>query len=160
MSLKTVEMDGVKILYDREKTQSYRTDFNKPCDCQNCRNYYKHIENNPDLIAFLNSFGIDYNCAEDVFSWDWGERRESLIHHEGYYAVFGNIDGEGFDFEKFGVKIAFQNTASVPCDKTGEYFFINIEGDYPYILEEERDFPKGYGKAGIINKIKAVFNKK
>ena len=88
----------------------------------------------------------------------------SLIHHEGYYGVFGKIEGEEFDFEKFGVKVTFQKGASVPCDRTGEYFWICIEGDLPYILEEERDLPITFSqrvqKLNVIGKIKAIFNKK
>lgn len=70
MSFQTIEINSVKIIFDKEKTKEYRTDFNKPCDCQDCRNYYKHIENNSELVEFLSGFGIDYNCTEEVFSWD------------------------------------------------------------------------------------------
>ena len=163
MSLQTIEINSVKITFDKEKTKEYRTDFNKPCDCQECRNYYKHVENNLELVEFLNRFGIDYNCTEEVFSWDLGND-DSLIHHEGYYGVFGKIEGEEFDFGKFGVKITFQKGAFVPCDRIGEYFWICIEGDYPYILDEERDLPISFSqkleRIGFINKIKAFFKKK
>ena len=164
MSLQTVEINSVEITFDKGKNTEYRTDFNKPCDCQDCRNYYKHVENNLDLVAFLNEFGIDYNCTEEVFSWDLGNDKDSLIHHEGYYGVFGKIEGEEFEFEKFGVKITFQKGASVPCDRTGEYFWICIKGDFPYILDEERDLPITFSqklqKSNIISKIKAIFRKK
>ena len=164
MSLQTVELSSVEITFDKGKTKEYRTDFNKPCDCQECRNYYKHVGNNLELVAFLNEFGIDYNCTEEVFSWDLGNDKDSLIHHEGYYGVFGKIEGEEFEFEKFGVKITFQKGASVPCDRTGEYFWICIEGGFPYILDEERDLPITFSqklqKSNIISKIKAIFRKK
>jgi len=161
MSLQTIEINNVKISFDKEKTKEYRTDFNKPCDCQDCRNYYKHIENNPELVEFLSGFGINFDCTEEVFSWDWGNDSNSLIHHEGYYGVFGNIEGEEFDFEKFGVKITFQKGATVPCDRTGDYFWICIEQDFPYILAEERDLPFLFSqkkeKLSFIKKIKAKF---
>ena len=64
MSFENVEIKSVKITFDKYKTKEYRTDFNKPCDCQNCRNYYKHIEENQKLVEFLSEFGIDYNCTE------------------------------------------------------------------------------------------------
>ena len=112
----------------------------------------------------MSGFGVDYNCTEEVFSWDLENDKDSLIHHEGYYGVFGKIEGEEFEFEKFGVKITFQKGASVPCDRTGEYFWICIEGDLPYILEEERDLPVTFSqrvqKLNVIGKIKAIFNKK
>ena len=164
MSLQSVEINSVEITFDKGKTKGYRTDFNKPCDCQECRNYYKHVGNTLELVAFLNEFGIDYNCTEEVFSWELGNDKDSLIHHEGYYGVFGKIEGEEFEFEKFGVKITFQKGASVPCDRTGEYFWICIEGDFPYILDEERDLPITFSqklqKSNIISKIKAIFRKK
>ena len=164
MSLQTVEINSVKINFDKEKTKEYRTDFNKPCDCQRCRNYYKHIEENKKLVEFLNNFGIDYYCTEEVFSWDLENDNNSLIHHEGCYAVFGKIEGEDFDFEKFGVKITFQKGASVPCNRSEEYFWICIEGDFSYILDEERDlsitFSQKIQKSNFISKIKAIFRKK
>ena len=52
MSLQTVEMNSAKVTFDKEKTREYRTDMNNPCDCQNCRNYYKHIKNNKGLVGF------------------------------------------------------------------------------------------------------------
>ena len=163
MSLQTVEINSVKITFDKEKTKEYRTDFNKPCDCQDCRNYYKHIQNNLELVEFLGGFGIDYNCTEEVFSWDLGNDNDSLIHHEGYYGVFGKIEGEKFDFENFGIKITFQKGASVPCDRIGEYFWICIEGDFPYILDEKRELPVNFSQklqeSSIIGKIKAIFKK-
>ena len=164
MSLQTVEINSVKVTFDKEKTKEFRTDFNKPCDCQDCRNYYMHIQKNEGLVEFLNNFGVDYTCTEDVFSWDLENDKDSLIHHEGYYGVFGNIEGEELDFEKFGVKITLQKGASVPCDRTGEYFWICVEGDFPYILDEERDLPISFSQkiqsSNITRRIKAIFKKK
>lgn len=164
MPLQITEINSVKISFDKEKTYEYRTDFNKPCDCQNCRNYYKHIENNAELVEFLNDFGIDYNCGEDVFSWNLGNDNDCLIHYEDYYGVFGKIEGDDFDFEKYGVKITFQKGASVPCDRTGEYFWICIEGNLSYILDEERDLPITFSQKSerfsFVDKIKAIFNRK
>ncbi len=146
MSVETKDINSVEVTFDKSKTKEYRTDVNKPCDCQDCRNYYKHIEKNHELIEFLNSFGIDYDCTEDVFSWDLENDPDSLIRHEGYYGVFGNFEGEGFEFEKFGVKITFAKGATIPCDRQGEYFWICIGGDFPYILDEERDFPIAFSE--------------
>jgi len=166
MSLQTIEINSVKIVFDKEKTKEHRTAMNNPCDCQDCRNYYRHIENNIELVEFLSGFGIDYNCTEEVFSWSWDleNHSDTLIHHEGYYGVFGKIEGDEFDFEKFGVKISFQKGASVPCDRAGEYFWICIEGDFLYILDEERDLPITFfqriQKSNLISKIKAIFRKK
>lgn len=159
MSLQTVEINSVKITFDRDKTKDYRTDFNNPCDCQNCRNFYKHIENNAGLVKFLSDFGIDYNCTEEVFSWDLGNDKDSLIHHEGYYGVFGKIKGDEFDFEKCGVKITFAKGASVPCDRTGDCFWISIEGDFPYVLDEERELPPQSFVDKIQKKIKSIVKK-
>ena len=164
MSLQTIEINSVKIIFDKEKTKEHRTAMNNPCDCLDCSNYCKHVENNSELVEFLSGFGIDYNYTEEVFSWDLGNDKDSLIHHEGYYGVFGKIEGEEFDFEKFGVKIIFQKGASVPCDRTGEYFWICIEGDFPFILDEKRELPSSFSqnieKLSIVKAIKSIFKKK
>lgn len=164
MSLQTIVINSIRIEFDKEKTKEYRTSFNTPCDCPNCRNYYEHIKNNFELVEFLSGFGIDYNCTEEVFSWDLENDNDSLIHHEGYYGVFGRIEGEKFDYEKFGVKISFQNGDSVPYDRTGEYFWICIKDDFPYILDEKIDLPIALSQKserfGFVNKIKTTLFKK
>lgn len=164
MSLQTVEIHSTRIIFDEERTRVYRTDYNKPCTCQDCRNYFKCLENNTELAAFLNEFGIDYHCAEEVFSWNWDDNKDSLIHHEGYYGVFGRIEGEEFDLEKFGVKITFQKMASVPCDRTGDYFWICVAGEFPYILDEERELPISFSQKSerfrFVSKIKTIMRKK
>ena len=147
MSLQSTEINSVKVTFNQEKTREYRTDFNKPCDCLNCRNFYKHMESNTELVAFLSAFGVDYHCTEEVFSWDWGDDPDSLIHHQGFYGVFGEIE-EAFAFEKFGVKIAFLKDASIPHDRTCECFWICVEGDFPYILAEEESPFSSYGIIG------------
>lgn len=159
MSLQTVEIASHIISFDGEKTSTHRTDFNAPCDCQDCRNYYKHIENNKELVDFLYGFGIDYSCTEEVFSWDLGNGNDSLIHHEGHYGVFGKILGEEFELEKFGVKISFEKNSNINCDRNDDYFWLIVEGDFPYILEETREFPIAFPK-NIFQRIKDVFSRK
>lgn len=163
MSLQAIEINSFKIVFDRDKTKEYRTDFNKPCTCQDCRNYYKYIQNNPELVEFLSGLGIDYNCTEEVFSWDLGNDEDSLIYYEGYYGVFGKIESDKFVLDKYGVKITFVKDACVPCDRTGEYFWVCIEGDFPYILDEKRElslpFFQKLKKSSIVSRIKSVFKK-
>ena len=136
MPLQAIEINSTEIIFDKNKTEEYRTDYNNPCNCQNCRNYYKNIESNTELLKFLEGFGVDFNHAEEVFSWNLSNDRNSLIHHEGYYGVFGNLEGEDFDLEKYGVKISFAKDVYVPCDREGEFFWICISGDFSYILKE------------------------
>lgn len=69
-----------------------------------------------------------------------------MIHHEVYYGVFGKIENEEFSFEKYGVKITFKKGVTVPCDRTGEYFGVCVEGDFAYILDEERELPFNFRK--------------
>jgi len=158
MPLQTMEINAVKITFDKEKTNQYRTQWNEPCDCQDCRNFYKNMEQNTELVAFLSAFGIEIPYAEEVFSWDV----EPLIHSEGHYCVFGCIEAE-FSVQKYGVTVSFQNGASAPCGKMGAYFWIVVESDVPYVLDEARDVsPPFWGDnraARIFKKIKTVFKK-
>ena len=161
MSFNTIEINSIKITFDKEKTKAYRNRFNSPCDCQDCANYYKNIENNNELIEFLGAFGIDYQHSDEIFSWDLGEKNDSLIHYEGYYGVFGQINGDDFSYENFGVKITFSKGASVPHNRTGEYFWICVEVDYSYIIDEERgstkDLSQKTEKLSFIDKLKSIF---
>ncbi|MBQ8783726.1 MAG: hypothetical protein IJZ57_08150 [Clostridia bacterium] len=164
MSLQSTEINSVRISFDKDKTKEYRTNYNNPCDCQDCRNYYKNIESNGALLEFLSDFGIDYKRTEEVFSWDLENNSNSLIHSEGYYGVFGKIEGDEFSIEKFGTKIIFAKGANVPSDRTGDYFWICVEADFPYILDEERELQKNCfrqsEKSGFVEKVKAIFIKK
>lgn len=159
MSLQTTEINSVKVTFDKDKTKAYRTSYNKPCDCPDCINYYEHIKNNSELIEFLNGFGIDYNYTEDIFSWNL--TNNDLFHYESYYGVFGRIEGEDFDFEKFGVKITFSKGAFVPSDRSGEYFWICVEADFSYILDVDREASKTLSqrieRVSFFDKLKSIF---
>ena len=163
MSLQFAEILDVNIFFDKDKTKNHRTQFNKPCDCQACRNFYENIKRNVEAVEFLSNFGLDYDCTEEVFSWDLGDDKDSLIHSKGYYGVFGKIEGAEFDFEKFDVKIIFSKEKSIPTDRTGEYFWICIENCFPYILDEQRDLPITFSKKiqriRIVDKLKTIFKK-
>lgn len=141
MSFETAKIGSAEIIFDKEETEKYYTEHIYSCECQDCRNFYEHIKRNPELLGFLADFGLKFNSVEEILSWDLGNDKDSLIHHEAYYVVCGRIEGNDVEFEKFGVKISFLKEASVPGDRQGEYFFIAIENGFPFILDEERDFP-------------------
>lgn len=153
--MKTMEVHSVKVVYDKEKTENYRTEYNKPCICSMCQNYYRNIENNQELISFLSEFGIDYRYTEEIFSYDLGDKKDSWISSEAYYGVEGDFDGEGFSFEQCGLKISFVKGANIPHDRAGKYFWIIVNGVFPYILEEEKDWIK----KSWLERIKEMFKK-
>lgn len=74
------------------------------------------------------------------------------------------VEGDDFEFEKYGVKMTFQKKASLPYDRPDECFWIRIEGDFPFILEEERELPTTFFQkvleSDIFTKIKTFFKKK
>ena len=160
MSINTTEINSVKITFDKEKTKAYRNSFNSHCDCQDCRNFYKNLEDNNELIEFLNIFGIDYQCSDEIFSWELGEESNSFIHYEGYYGVYGYFDGDDFNYENFGIKITFSKGASVPHNRTGEYFWVCVDGDFPYMLDEEREltvtFSQKIERLSFFDKLKSI----
>lgn len=141
MEFQNIKINDVNIIFDKEKTMNYRTEFNKPCDCQGCQNYYANLLANNELILFLNDFGIDVCHTEEVFYWDWTNDNDTLTHYEGYYGVFGEFSGEDFCIEKCGAKIKFSQNSeiNINTDKEEKYFWAIIEADFPYILDEERE---------------------
>ena len=50
--MQCVEINSVKVFFDKEKTQKNITNYNEPCGCQDCRNYYKNIEANMELYVY------------------------------------------------------------------------------------------------------------
>ena len=140
MSLQSEEINSVKLTFDKEKTKEYRTDFNKPCDCQDCRNYYENIKNNRELIDFLIAFGVDYLRAEEIMPYDLGDERDSLIYYRAYYSVVGSLDSEfSTNKEPFSVSFEMQNNVNVGHEISEDYFFIVIDINLPFILDEERE---------------------
>lgn len=170
MPLQTVEINGVKITFDREKTLNHRTDYNKPCVCQDCRNFYKNVESNTELSDFLSVFGVVHNFDEEVLSWSEYKDNKPYIHSDGYYAVEGTFDCDYFDFERFGVKLSFIKESVVPHDREDDFFFIKVEGDFPFVLDEkiEEEYIPEEGKdvqifsrkISWLEKIKTLFKRK
>ncbi len=128
MSLQSIEINCTKVIFDREKTNAHRTEFNEPCDCLDCINYRKHISNNVELVEFLASFGVDYDRTEEIFFW---EKDENTVNYEAYYGVFGMIDGDETFIEKYGAKIRFLNDTMVNHDRNERFFWICVEGNLP-----------------------------
>lgn len=160
MSLLTTEIDSVKLTFDKEKTQENRTDYNIPCECQYCRNYYKNIDNSPEIKDFLSSFGIDYLRAEEIIPYDLGNDKDSPICYNAYYCVFGSIDDEA-SLKKEAYTVSFRKSAEVNVGHkvTDDMFFVVLGIELPYILEEERDMPIQSRIGRWFGRIKSVFCK-
>ena len=160
MSLQTFEINSAKIIFDKEKTKANCTDFNNPCDCQYCRNYYKNLKENFELIEFLADFGVDYLRAEEIMPIDLGNEKGSLINYSAYYCVVGSISKEiSMKKENCCVSFGISNNINVGHEITDDYFFIVVDIDLPYILNEEREFPPQSFHEKIIDKIKSFFKK-
>ena len=160
MSLQTIEINSAKITFDKEKTKAYRTEYNKPCDCQDCRNYYKNIENNIGLVNFLADFGVDYSRAEEIMPVDLGNEKESLINYSAYYCVVGSISKViSIKKEDFSVSFEASSNINVGHEIADDYFFIVVDIDLPYILDEEREFPPLSFIEKCIDKFKLVFKR-
>ena len=161
MALQKIEINNVTILFNKEKTQNNQTDYNRPCDCQDCRNYYKNIENNNELIEFLTGFGVDYLRAEEIMPIDLGNEKESLINYSAYYCVVGSISKViSIKKEDFSVSFGFSSNINVGHEISDDYFFIVVDIDLPYILDEEREFPPLSFIEKCIDKFKLFFKRK
>ena len=161
MALQKIEINNVTILFNKEKTQNNQTDYNRPCDCQDCRNYYKNIENNNELIEFLTGFGVDYLRAEEIMPYDLGNEIDPLIYYRAYYSVVGSLDSEfSTNQETFSVSFEMQNNVNVGHEISENYFFIVIDINLPFILDEERELPPQSFAKKILNKVRSIIKKK
>ena len=160
MSLQTIEINSVKITFDKEKTKEYRTDSNTLCDCKDCRNYYKNHQNNLELKEFLADFGVDYTRAEEIMLIDLGKEKESLINYSAYYCVVGSICEEiSLNKENYSVFFGISSNINVGHEITDDFFFIVINIDLPYILDEERELPTLPFFDKFANKLKMIFKR-
>ncbi len=150
----TLNLNGINITFDKEKTSSYRKDNLSSCTCEGCRNFYKTIKTNKELSDFLAQFGIDCEFTDEVFWYEMGKDDTFYYDSDGYYGVCGSFDGDEFSFEKYGVEISFLKMAELPVEREDEHFYIRIKGDFPLVLDEdERD--KDW-KTSFLNRIKAM----
>lgn len=165
MALQKIEINNVTIFFDKEKTQKNQTEYNQPCGCQDCKNYYKNIESNIELLGFLGEFGIDYLRAEEIMSFDLDDKIDSLICYRAYYSVVGKLDSEFCtNKDMFSASFETKNNADVKNINVGhdiseDYFFIVIDIDLPFILQEKREFPPQSFAKRILNKIRLIFKR-
>lgn len=54
--MQSIEINSIKVIFDKEKTQKNITPYNEPCDCQYCKNFYKNMEANAELVEFIPLF--------------------------------------------------------------------------------------------------------
>lgn len=158
--MQCIEINSVKINFDKEMTRNNITPYNAQCDCQYCKNYYKNIECNIELRNFLSQFGIDYLRTEEVISYDLGENKESLVHSMAYYDVFGYIEKE-VSVEKGDYTISFMKNADVNVghEIDDKYFWIVLDIVLPYLLEEERELSYISDEKNFFSKIKERLTK-
>ena len=161
MSSQEMIINKFRILFDKEKTQNNQTDYNRPCDCQDCRNYYKNIENNEELIDFLTGFGINYLRPEEITPYNLGNEKDSLIYYRAYYSVVGVLDSKFcVNKESFSASFETQNNINVGHEISEDYFFIVIDINLPFVLDEERELPPQSLADKILNRIKSIIKKK
>lgn len=159
--MQCLEINSIKIIFDKEKTQKNITNYNAPCDCQDCRNYYKNIESNIELREFLSQFGIDYLRTEEIISYELRlNDKNSPIHSMAYYDVFGYIEKE-FSIEKGDYTILFKKNADVNVghEVDDEYFWIVLDMVIPYVLEEERELSYLSDETSIFTKFRELMSK-
>ncbi len=159
--MQCIEINSVKVSFDKEKTQNNITPYNEPCDCQDCRNYYKNIESNIELREFLSQFGIDYLRTEEVMSYELRlNDKDSPIHSMAYYDVFGYLEKE-FSIKKGDCTILFKKNSDVNVghEVNDEYFWIVLDMVIPYVLEEERELSYVSDKISVFTKIRELISK-
>lgn len=156
--MQTIIVNGVRVVFDKEKTSSYQKENISGCTCEGCRNFYKTIKLNNRLSEFLAQFGIDCEFTDEVFWYDMGKGDSFYYDSDGYYGVCGSFDGDDFSFEGYGVEISFVKTATLPVEREDEHFYIRIKGDFPLVLDEkERDEDS---RTNIFKRVKMLFEPK
>ena len=104
------------------------------CDCPSCRNYYKAIRTKPNLLTFLDLFGIDADRPEELYGWS--DDAAKTLTYNAWYAVSGEFAGDKILINIDGIEIGlFSNTADT--EKNTPFFWLNIKDiRLPWLLHE------------------------
>ena len=130
-----ISMENATMRVDIESTRNGFANTNAPCDCPSCRNYYKAIRTKPNILAFLDRFGIDADRPEELYSWGENAAAKTIIYN-AWYAVSGEFAGDKILKNIDGAEIElFSNTAY--AEKTAPFFWLNIKDIcLPWMLNE------------------------
>lgn len=158
--METVIINNCKFLFDKEATANYVTEFNAPCDCAYCRNYYKAVQSVPAVIDFLNTFGVNVNRPEECMEWDTDFEEKTL-----WYNVWYSVSGEAE--QSVTVRLSPDATAEIsPPDGRSpntwhddNYFLICLDMHLPWVMDEDIDQLRVPEKKSILKRVADLFKR-
>ncbi len=139
MEAETVIIKDCKFLVDKNATANYFTEFNAPCDCTYCRNYFKAVQSVPSVINFLNIFSVNVNRPDECIELDVDFKTKTLL-----YSVWYSVIGETEQSTKIQLlsdataEILLPNNEFSPnTEHDDNYFWICLEMRLPWSLNED-----------------------
>lgn len=123
--MEEVIINNCKFLVDKEATAGYVTEFNAPCDCSFCRNYFKAVQSIPCVINFLNMFNVNVNRPEECMLLDIDFKTKTLL-----YSVWYSVTGKA----EQSTKVQLSAGAAAEISLVNNEFSPNTKHDNNYFL--------------------------
>lgn len=160
--LEEVVVNGVSFLVDKNATSQYITQYNEPCDCTYCRNYFKAIQEARSVLNLLNAFQVNVGRPEECMELETNFDTKMLFYYV-WYSVSGKAP------QKVEVNLSEDIIAEIypPADEqyapntghTDSYFLISLNLLLPWVLEEDINQLKPPAKRTIIQKVLSIFKR-
>lgn len=159
--METVIINNCTFLVDKSTTANYVTEFNTPCDCLYCRNYFKAVQSVPSVIEFLKMFCVNVNRPEECTELDTDFEGNTLL-----YSVWYSVVGESMQSTK--IQLSADATAKIlPSDNkfapntehNDNYFWIRLDMRLPWKLNEDITRLKPHKEKTLPRRIANLFKK-
>jgi hypothetical protein len=125
---KMIEEQGWKFNTNIDINKSYSQNLSL-CDCAPCKNFRNLIKSQyPELMTFLEKFGIDIRKPEELAWWE-GNAFTETVDYAVYYSVNGTAESnEHFeiDFGMFNIVVDSKEKSPINSKVDGTYFVLTV----------------------------------
>lgn len=135
--MKELTIEDNIVIFDEVKTNQFKTEYNSPCDCLTCKNFFSAVIVKSKVTSFLNTLGIDINRCEECISLI-EDIKHRKITYEAWYSVCGNIENN-FTVCVDDADINFELAEKVLCPNTNRnsgYFWVCLVITLPWVIDD------------------------
>ena len=136
----TVIINDRSFLIDKYATSHYITQYNEPCDCAYCRNYFRAIQENFVVLDFLSKLSVNVGRPEECMEIETNYSTK-MLHYIVWYSVTGQTENSVTvnlsDDITVKISLSSDNRLSPNTDHIDDYFWICIDLWLPWAMDED-----------------------